>query len=316
MAKYAITANPPTIALLNPQYGGAQGVLADTWWQSGALGLDVAQWESANRPYTNAIYNARGEYRLNYPVLRVTSIGPGLLGWAVNDFAALLYVTMQAVGTQPAQWTQKDLSFFGINPGSLPNNPPFMGHPRTAWVVAVKVVLVDDSGNPIPAGGTGQPPTTPPTTGVPVVSGNGGQSGGGTYYPNQPPTGYYPPATPPVIVAAPPPTLDPNLLTVLVTSGQQSAQLQAAREDRLAQLDAQQAQLDAAREERAYIREQEAAERRRQEYRLEQQQRQIDLEYRRQQQQLALDERRRRAGSRPGYDDGPPGNGRFRDDLY
>lgn len=307
MAKYGVTNSPPTFALLDPVYV-QQGVLADTFWGTGPITLDTASWEGAGRPRANAIYNSRGQYVLNYPVLRVLAVGPGLLGWQPGDFAAMTYT---AIPTFASASPNPDLKgFFNLDPATFPTQPPLLGHPRVAWVVALKVVPVDDAGNPLPTGGSNPPPTPPPTgnpnSGTPlppIITGNGGSSGGSYQPPTGYPTGYpYPQGAPPVIVSAPPPTIDPNLLTVIAQQGAQQSQLQAQREAREAQYDFQYAQLQARQDEQDRD---ERAQRRAE--------RQAELEYRRQLRQLDLQRRQQQLSSRA-YTDVPRGYNRNADD--
>lgn len=308
MAKYGVTSSPPTFALLDPVYV-QQGVLADTFWGTGPLTLDTASWEGAGRPRANAIYNSRGQYVLNYPVLRVLAVGAGLLGWSPGDFAAMTYTQIPTFGSASPNPDLK--GFFNIDPATLPTQPPLLGHPRVAWVVALKVVPVDDAGNPLPTGGGGTtPPTTPPTGGnpntgtplPPIITGNGGSSGGNYQPPMGYPPGYYPPTGPPVVVTAPPPTIDPNLLTVIAQQSSQQAQIQAQREAREAQYDFQYAQLQARQDEQDR---EERAQRRAE--------RQAELDYRRQLRQLDLQRRQQQASRR--YTDVPRGYGGADDDL-
>ena len=312
MAKYAVTSVPPTIALFSTVWA-SQGYLAANWFADGPMTLDIPQWEAAGRPYNNAIYNSTGQYRLNYAVLRVLSVGPGLLGWNVGDYACMIKVNQDGSGSNG------DLASFFQYTKPLPPERPVNGHPGGGWAVAIRVVPVDDNGNPIAQGTTTTTTTTTGgTTGGTTVTGNGGTSGGGGV--TVIPPNYYPPP-PPVVVSAPPPGLDPGLVTLLVAGNQQDSQLQAAREQRQAQLDYQMAQLDAQRE----AREAERADERRRDAAIERQQRAQEAEYRRQQRQLELDERRRRLEAqarerrRPApryYDDGPRDFDDMGDDLF
>ena len=246
MAKYKTTSQPATYALHKLMWA-RQGVVAQDFIGPGPLVLDTAQWIAGGRPTANAIFNLRGEVATGYPVMRVLSVGAGA-PFVTGDFAAVIWSTKPS---GPMTGNQDLLPLFGIDPAAWPG--------YEGGVACLKVIPIDDNGNPIATGGTGTGGTntstpTDTTTGYPTYS-------------NTNATGF------PVGVR---PLLDPSLLLYLAQTSDKATEREIARQERLARQDALDAQLAAERERRAW----EAEEDRRRERREERERRRLEAQAR------------------------------------